>query len=157
MSEFISLKVTGLKELIASFVKWPREIRRMAVGAGRESRDVILRTEGLKSYPPKKGQYAAPYYPHYKRGIGTQTSPGHNLMNSENMGKKWYSKEAAGYGIEIGNTASYAKWAHGKEQSRMMAGFGWRQLLKVAQEKTQEIQSIWQRWVNDTLRRIGLR
>lgn len=156
MPEFISLKIEGLDKLIASFDKWPREIRRALVGAGRRSRDVILDTRGLRNYPLMKGQYAAPHYPWYQRTKGTWTSPGHNLLESENMGKKWYSREATGYSIEIGNTATYAKWAHGEEQSRMMALFGWRKLLSVAREKTKEIQTVYQGFVNDLLRRIGL-
>lgn len=155
MPELISIEIKGLDKLIKAFDKWPKEIRASMEKAGREAAEEVIQTEGLASYPPSTAANAPPY-PYYERGKGTWTSPGHNLYNSEILGKKWTTK-ATGYNTIIGNTASYAKWLHDdKHQAKAMGRIGWRKLFEVAKEKVTKITRIYQKWVNQTIRRLGL-
>lgn len=155
MPEFISLEITGLDKLVKAFDKWPREIRKNIEAAGREASDEILNTEGLRNYPPETAANRPPA-PFYIRGRGTQYASGRNTLTSENLGKKWLTT-VKGYFTRIGNIASYAKWLHSdKLQARAMGRIGWRKLFDVAREKIPEITRIYQRWVNATIRRLGL-
>ncbi len=124
--------------------------------AGEDAAKVILLTEGMSKYPPLTKANAPPY-PFYRRGIGTMYASGRIDKTSENLSKRWMTK-SVGYGVEISNTATYAKWVHSdKFQARAMGRIGWRKLVEVAREKHREIQKVYQDAVNLVLRRIGLR
>lgn len=159
MPEFISLEIKGLDKLVKAFDKWPREIQLGILQAGREASNEILNTEGLRGYPPSTAANRPPA-PYYIRGRGTQYASGRNRGESENLGKQWVRTRSGSYGIRISNRASYAWAVHGhkagKKQARAMGRIGWRKLFDVAKEKIPEITRIYQRWVNRTIKRLGL-
>jgi hypothetical protein len=154
MPDAIDLKVKGLDKLVKAFDKFPREITKNMAQAGEQAaEDVILKTKGTANYPPSTAANQPPT-PYYIRGIGTQYAT-RNLGNSENMGKQWTVK-SQGFNTKIDNAASYAKWVHGQDQARAMARIGWRKIFDVAKEKITPITKVYQRWVDKTIRRLGL-
>ena len=154
MADF-DIKVKGLDKLVKAFAKFPREITKNMRQAGKQAaEDVILKTEGTANYPPATAANQPPT-PYYERGRGTWTSPGNNLGNSENLGKKWTMK-SQGFNTKIDNAASYAKWVHGPDQAQAMARIGWRKIFDVAKEKIVPITKVYQRWVDKTIRQLRL-
>lgn len=150
----ITIDVKGLDKVIAKLNKFPKEIARNFSAAGAESaKDVILPTEGLQNYPPMTAANAPPV-PYYKRNLGTQYAT-RNLMNSEQLGKKW-NVQRKGFSTIIGNPVSYARYVHGEEQAKAMAGIGWKKLFAVAKQKIKAIQKVYQAWVNKTIKDLGL-
>ena len=151
-----TVEIHGLDELHAKFRKFPVQVARNVGQAGVEAgKDVILKTKGLQNYASATSANKPPT-PYYIRSVGTQTSAAHNLMNSENMGRKWVVK-AHGWQTRVGNIASYSKWVHGEEQAAAMGKIGWRKLYDVAKEKIGAIQKVYNKWVAKTLREIGLK
>jgi hypothetical protein len=154
--EFIKVEVEGLEELQRAIERFPREVEKYLGAAGLQAANkVVLPTEGLKKYPPATGANAPPP-PYYIRGRGTQYASGRNSGKSERYGTRWYAKRN-GYGTEIGNTASYARWLAGDEQARHMAPKGWRKLTEVVEEKMPEIIKVYQAWVDKLLVAVGLK
>jgi hypothetical protein len=152
--EAIRIEVKGLDELLAKFDKFPKQIARNMSQAGHEAANrVILNTEGLKAYPPASEGNREPT-PYWIRGRGLETDKG-NLNNSERMGTKWTTKRE-GFNTMIGNSASYAKWVHGDDQAKAMAGHGWKKLFEVAKDKLSQIQKVYQAWVDKTIKELGL-
>lgn len=155
MSDPIEIHTEGVKELVTNFDKYPGTIRLYLSQAGNESANrVILKTKGVQKYPPATSANQPPT-PYYIRGRGTQTKT-RNYGNSERLGTQWRVK-TVGYGTEIANRSSYAKWAHGDAQARAMARIGWRKLEEVAVEKIGQIRKIYEAWVAKALHDIGLR
>jgi len=154
--ESLQIEIVGLDKLLAAFEKFPTKVAANLGIAGLESANKILDTKGMRNYP--KGTKAnKPPTPYYIRGRGTQSSPGTNLYNSENLGKQWVI-ERKGLQTSIGNRASYAKWVHDdKLQARAMHKIGWRKLFDVAKEKLGAIQKVYQQWVDKTLRDVNLK
>jgi len=150
----VTIKVEGIEKLQAALHKFPLEMARYLSQAGDEAaKQEVLRTQGLKLYPPATGANAPPT-PYYIRGRGVQTASG-NKLNSERLGTQWYVKKV-GMGTEIGNRASYGRWVHGEEQASFMAPKGWRKLTDVVDEKMGKIVTIYQRWVNKLIKDLGL-
>lgn len=149
----LELKVTGLDRVIAAIDKFPREIRKYMVAAGKESASHILNTQGLRRYPPA-GSGNVPPTPYYIRGVGTQYAT-KNLHNSERYGTRFYVEPTA-YGVTVGNSASYAKWLGGEEQAKHMAAIGWRKLVEVAEEKLTDVTAVYQKWIDRLIRDLGL-
>jgi len=148
------IELEGLDKLVAKLHKFPREIARNLGAAGEESaKDVILPTQGLQNYPPLTAANAPPV-PYYIRGRGTQYAT-RNLENSELLGKQWVVQRK-GFNTVIGNTASYARYVHGEEQAKAMAGIGWKKLFDTAKEKLKDIQKVYQAWVNKTIKDLKL-
>ena len=56
----------------------------------------------------------------------------------------------------ISNAASYAKHLAGEEQASHMKKLGWRKLKDVAQEKIGKIKRIFEKWIDYTIRELGL-
>ena len=162
-----TVEIHGLEELHAKFRKFPVKVARNVGQAGVEAgKDVVLKTKGLQNYAAATSANKPPT-PYYIRSVGTQTSAAHNLMNSENMGRKWVVK-AQGWQTRVGNIASYSKWVHGHPddpgggQAKHMGPQGkppkgWRILRDVAKEKIGAIQAVYNKWVAKTLREIGLK
>ena len=151
----VHIKIEGLDKVIAKLNKFPRQIARNFGAAGSESaKDVILPTEGLQNYPPMTAANEPPV-PYYIRGRGTQYAT-RNLMNSEkSLGTKWVV-ERKGFSTVIGNPVSYAKWVHGEEQAKAMAGIGWKKLFDTAKDKLKDIQKVYQAWVSKTIKDLKL-
>ena len=151
----LDIEVHGIKELNAAFRKFPTKVAKNMTQAGHEAstRD-ILPTKGLQRYPPATAANQPPT-PYYVRGTGTQLKS-RNLMNSENLGKQWTTRQE-GWTTRIGNRASYAKWVHGEEQAKAMGAKGWRKLLEVAKEKIGKVTKVYSDWVAKTLKECGLR
>ena len=153
-NQAVKIEVKGLDKIIKAFAKFPREIMKDIKDAGEESADEILNVKGLRNYPELTDANMPPT-PYYKRGKGMQYAS-RNALDSENLSKKW-TVVSQGYKTTIGNTASYAKWVHGKDdQAKAMGRIGWRKLFDVAKDKTQAIQKIYQKWINHTIKRLGL-
>lgn len=151
----ITIKIVGLKELQQAMKKAPDRIKRILVQAGNEvGDDVILPTEGLKTYPPKTSANQPPT-PYYIRGRGTQLEGG-NLYNSERLGTQFYVKSEP-LKTYIGQRASYGPHVVGDEQAAVMKRIGWRKLLDVAEEKKEQIVEVYQGWVNYALKELGLK
>lgn len=150
----VHIKIEGLDKVIAKLNKFPRQIARNFGAAGEESaKDIILPTEGLQNYPPATAANAPPV-PYYIRGRGTQYTD-RNLMNSQRLGTRWVV-ERKGFSTVIGNPVSYARWVHGEEQAKAMAGIGWKKLFDVAKDKIKAIQKVYQAWVNKTIKDLKL-
>ena len=155
MSDPIVLEIKGLDRIIAGLEKFPRQIIRYMQAAGRESGSEVIMTQGLKQYPPE-GEGNREPYPFYIRGRGTQTSPGRNDRRSERYGTQFHV-EPSGYGVIIGNRASYAPYLAGEyEQSRKAAIIGWRRLIDVARQKIAIIEQIYQRFVDRAILDLDL-
>jgi hypothetical protein len=149
----ISVKVIGLDKLRQALQDVPDELERTVKGAGNEIGETILRTEGLREYPPAT-EANSPPTPYYIRGRGMQYKRGNN-HSSERLRAQYYV-ETHGTDITIGNRASYAGWVSGEEQARAMGAKGWRKLLEVAEEKLPEITRIYNDWVERGLKKLGL-
>lgn len=150
----IRVEVRGLDKLLPKMEKIGDKLNVTLQNAALESERTILDTEGLRKYPPETAANREPY-PFYERGRGTWTRPGYNTGKSERYGTKWTTKRI-NYGAIIGNSASYAKYLGGEEQNRVMAAYGWRRLFDVAREKKDEIQKVFQGWVNRLLKELDL-
>jgi hypothetical protein len=144
-NDVITIEVNA-KELIRALERAPREIERAIERAGMESGQNIIKQEGLKAYPiePQWEGYR------YKRGG----------LRSERYGTKWNTRYAS-LQTTIGNSASYARYLAGEEQSRKVnmhiPGLGWRKLMEVAREQLGEIKSIFEYWIKLGLHRAGLK
>ena len=152
MSDF-GVEIIGLEKLQKALGRFPRQIMKYMVQAGKEGASVILKVRGLKAYPPA-GPGNRPPTPYYVRGIGTQYAS-FNKGNSEQYGKRWEVK-GEGYGVRVGNSASYAKYLAGEKQARAMEDIGWRRLWEVAINKLLELKKIYQAWVSKCLHDLGL-
>lgn len=149
----IHIEVRGMDELMRKMDKFPAEIKQTMEAAGREAAEEVLKTDGLRKYPPTTAANAPPA-PYYIRGRGMQYMTG-NTGSSEKLGTQW-TVEPKGFKTTIANRASYAKWVHGEQQAHFMAPKGWRKLVEVGKEKTTEITRIYNLWVERLLKRIGL-
>ena len=150
----VQITVKGLDRLIKGLGRFPREIARYMSQAGHEAgEDVILKTEGLRKYPPATSANQPPT-PYYIRGRGTQYKSG-NRGNSERLGTQFYVKRE-GWNTAIGNRASYAKYVVGEQQASFMKPKGWKKLFDVAKDKKAKIQKVYQAWVDKALRDFGL-
>lgn len=150
----IEIKLNNADQVQRALQQAPKEMIGALDQAGREAADrVILSTEGLKNYPPATAANLPPT-PYYIRGRGTQYKKG-NDQKSERLGTQFYVR-SANASTYIGNRASYADYAVGKKQSRVMARIGWRKLEDVAREKIDQVTRVYQAWVDRTLRKLGL-
>ena len=151
----LKVEIKGLDKLNRAMKKFPKTVMKNWSAAGKEAaEDVILSTEGLRNYPPDTAANKPPA-PFYIRGVGTQTQSS-NYLNSERLGTKW-DVTRSGFQTSISNPASYARYVHGKEQAKAMAGIGWKKLHDTARKKLKQITRVYQGWVNKTLRDVGLK
>ena len=156
MSE-ITIRLEGLEKYQSKLEEIKKRLNRYMTAAALEaSRTVILPTVGVQKYPPITSQRRSPDYPYYHRGMGTWTSPDHNTCTSEEYGKQWYHRSEE-LGVRVGNSASYAQWLVGKNQATRMAGFGWRKISDVAEEKKPQIKQVFLNWLNKLLHDVGLK
>lgn len=157
-NDSIKITVVGLDKVLAAMGKFPGQVDRYLVAAGKEAGSEIIETQGLLRYPPSTAANAPPV-PYYIRGRGTQTAHG-NLYNSERLGSQGtsegFSIAAVGPVTTIGNRASYAKYVIGEQQKPWMARIGWRKLFDVAREKVPQITAIYAGWVGKCIRDLGL-
>lgn len=154
MSDPIEIKIEGADKIAAALNRFPVEIKRNFELAGQEAAEEIIQSQGLAKYPPMTAANAPPT-PYYIRGTGTQYKSRNN-GKSENYKAQFYAK-STGTGTIIGNRASYAKYLAGeKEQSRVMERIGWRKLIDVAREKLGKITTIFNKWAQYTIDKLGL-
>ena len=153
MTDTIRIEVEGLDKILDAFDRFPRQIAKNFSEAGHDAAKLILRQEGLQNYPPHTSANRPPT-PYYVRGRGTQYKS-YNRGESENLGKRWTTYRLGG-SMYIANNASYARWVHGEEQARAMGRIGWRKLKEVGKEKLKDITAIYQRWINYTIKQLGL-
>jgi hypothetical protein len=149
----IRVQVIGLEKVREGLAKFPRQIEKYMYSAGRESASAVLTTEGLKKYPPATAANKPPV-PYYVRGLGTQTASG-NLGQSEDYKHRWTVKKA-GYGVEVRNDASYARYLGGSEQVGWAKDHGWRKLTDVAHQKLGKIVAIYNGWIAKLIKDLGL-
>jgi hypothetical protein len=149
----LRVQVVGLDRVQRGLAKFPRQIEKYMYSAGREAASVVLKTEGLKKYPPATDANKPPI-PYYVRGLGTQTASG-NTGTSENYGKRWTVKKA-GYGVEVKNDASYARYLGGSKQVGWAKDYGWRKLVDVAHEKLGKIVAVYNAWIAKLIADLGL-
>jgi len=153
----LKVRVRGLTALTEGFRRAPKAIGQAVADASTLAGKRIIDTVGLGKYPPM-GPGNQPPTPYYVRGEGTQLKS-KNLHNSEKLGARFHSLgEARGLGavIKLGNTASYAPYVVGDEQSRVMAKIGWRKLRDVAKQKLSEVGKIFEEVIGAALKQIGL-
>jgi len=150
----IHIEIEGLDEVLNNLDTFGRDLPKYMKGAGIEASNEILNEKGLRNYPPAT-EANLPPPPYYIRGRGMQTSASRNDGRSERLGTRW---EVLSYALRtvIRNPVSYAKWVHGTEQARAMSRIGWKILVEVAKEKTQVIETIYNKWVNKLLKSKGL-
>lgn len=66
---------------------------------------------------------------------------------SQRYGTKWFVKRVP-YGVRVGNSASYAPYLTGASmQSKLMAKYGWRKLVDVANQNMPKITAVFQAWI----------
>jgi len=150
-----SIVTMGLDDLQRKFAAFQKEIQKSFSQAGKEAGTEILKTQGLRQYPPATAANRPPA-PFYVRGHGTEYASGENSNTSENLGKQWYTQASGDYGTEVGNRASYAPFVHGEEQARNMATKGWRKLIEVANDMSKRIAEIYEKWTAYTIKKLGL-
>jgi len=150
----IDIKVEGLDKLEKALERFPKKIDKNLKQAGKDAAEEILDTQGLRRYPPATAANLPPA-PYYQRGSGTIYASGKSSGTSENYGKKW-NVEAQRYTTRISNSASYAPYLAGEQQARAMQRLGWRKIFDVAKEKMSRITRIFQKWIDYTIRELGL-
>lgn len=148
------IRIEGDERIRQAIKKAPREIATAIKAAGQEASNEILNTQGLRRYPPATSANLPPT-PYYVRGRGMQYKS-RNDGRSERYGTKWTTR-TRGSGTVIGNSASYARYLAGEEQSAKMAEKGWRKLFEVAKEKMARITRIYDGWISRALQRAGLK
>jgi hypothetical protein len=150
----ITIKIQGLEELIKDLDRLPKEIDQAMKAAGKEAAEIVLSTEGVRTYPPETAANRAPA-PFYIRGKGTQTKSG-NRWNSERYGSQWTVK-ATTPGVTISNRASYGIYlADENKQAAAMADKGWVKLIDAARDQEGEITKVYQAWIDRAIKKIGL-
>ncbi len=149
----MSIRLEGDKRLRQALARFPAILAEYLRKAGEEASELILETEGLRSYPPATPANQPPT-PYYARGQGMQYES-YNDGRSEQYNEQWRT-EQRGYGAVIENSASYAGHLAGEEQSQAMAEIGWRKLWDVTQEKALQVAAIYNAWVGKALRKAGL-
>ncbi len=151
----LEVELKGLDKLNRAMKKFPKTVIKNLGAAGKEAaEDIILRTVGLREYPPATAANKPPT-PYYIRGVGTQTQSS-NYLNSERLGTKW-DVTRRGYETRISNPVSYAPHLHGEKQAEAMATIGWKKLYDTAKKKLKQITRVYQGWVDKTLRDVGLK
>jgi hypothetical protein len=154
MSDPIEITIRGADKLKIALDKFPEMIKKIAAQAADEAAKEVLNTTGLQRYP---GMSAAnqPPTPYYIRGVGMQYKSSNN-MKSEKYGTQFYVKHE-GYGTVVGNRASYARYLTDEnDQASHMARLGWRKLIDVAREKIGRITTIYNKWVEYAIDKLGL-
>ena len=150
----LDIEIKGADKIAKALNEFEEPIRRNFQQAGDEGAKEILNTTGLMKYPPETEANRAPE-PYYIRGRGMQYKSTNN-MRSEKYGTKFYVRQK-GYGVIIGNSASYAKWlADEHKQAEHMAALGWRKLIEVAREKLDSVRVIFDKWAQYTIDKLGL-
>jgi hypothetical protein len=152
------IKLTGVKQLqrklgrVAAMKSLQRELLK---GASR----VKIKTEEYapesEANTPKSTTPGAKWY---ERGYGQRWANegargGRAKRTSQTLGKRWYMRPLSGIGAVIGNTASYAKYVHGKLQARFHKARGWLKLEDVAEDELPKITKSLQDAINRELRR----
>lgn len=170
----IELSITGIDVIMRNLDKFKAEIDRYLGAAGQQAAQEILRTPGLKQYPPattanapgrtkivtfRGGKTASFRMGYYIRGRGMQTPTrggGYkDLANSERLGTQW-TVTRSGRNTKVGNRSSYAPYVHGDQQPDYMAAIGWRKLDEVADENIVRINEIYQEWINKLISDTGM-
>lgn len=149
----IKIEVVGADKIVAGLKRFPEEIKNNFAAAGQEAAEEIIGTEGLAKYPPETDANRPPT-PYYIRNRGMQYKT-KNTGKSERYGTQFYTKKE-NYGTIIGNRASYAKYLAGEEQARHMAKIGWKKMIDVAKEKIGLITTIFNKWADYTIKKLGL-
>ena len=103
----------------------------------RDFSDLIKNT--LSKYPPtSEANQPNRFGKWYQRGWGTRTSTG-GTHTSENLKEKWYIN-LRGKEAEIGNTASYAVYVQGNQQTWFHKARGWLTLEDESEKEVPEIE-----------------
>ncbi len=164
MTNPIEIEIKGADKIVAALTKFPQEIAQNFRKAGEEAEEEIVETRGLKNYPPKTeanapGRYSIKTHQkmgYYVRGTGAFSPSGKQTGGSEDYGSNFYAKHTPG-GTIIGNRTSYAKYlADENLQARVMEKYGWRKLIDVAKEKLGIITTIFNKWAQYTIDKLGL-
>jgi hypothetical protein len=143
----ITIKIKGLDKVQKNIDRFGNDLPVFLQGARLEVADEILKTKGLRSYPPAtKANF--PPTPFYIRGRGTQTSGTRNTGSSERLGTRWEVVPYGRIGVKISNPVSYAKYVHGEEQARAMEKIGWAKLVDTAQSKIGVITATYEKWIH---------
>lgn len=154
MSDHIEIIIKGTDKLKRAFAEFPKVIKEMIGLASDQAAKEVLNTVGLQRYPPATAANQPPP-PYYIRGVGMQYKTKNN-MKSEKYGAQFYVKHEE-YGVIIGNRASYAKYlTDEKEQAMHMEKIGWRKLIDVAREKIEKITTIFNKWIEHGINKLGL-
>jgi len=171
MSDGLQVELVGVDKLINNLDRFAEQIGKGMGDAGKKIGSLIIRQPGLRSYPPEgiqngpgrmtlegKGTPYVRMVPMgwYERGYGWVSANGdRGRRTSQRLGTKW-TVEPSPFQVVIGNTADYAPYVHGEEQSRRMAGYGWRKLVDVAREQLSEAARIYQVFVDRLIKQLGL-
>lgn len=135
--------------------------------AGTQAAKLILRQRGLQRYPPQRRGMPQPFVSDRQRryffwalaqGIIEVPYRRGKSARSERYGTQFYvESHPRNLTTIVGNRASYARWLTDKDQqSGYMAARGWRKLKEVALEQEDNIVAIYDRWIQQALKRIGL-
>jgi hypothetical protein len=163
----ISIRIKNLKEIQIALAKFPRYMKAVQHEFSRAASEVVLADQGGNKpfYAPETSHNRPPEI-YYERGVGSHYV---NRIEhtSEQMDKRFYTK-TSGFNTHIGNTASYAHYVIGDDQtynSRTdhhgypigMAQIGWQKLINAARKGKQAIADRWDDIVRRTLERVGLK
>jgi hypothetical protein len=150
----IEVEVRGFDKVKEAFRRFPQAIQKNFRAAGLEASNLILDTEGLRTYPPATAANYPPT-PYYIRGRGTQYKS-YNKGESQRYGTRWSVTQENGYNTKMKNVATYSPYLGGEEQAGHMAAIGWRKIFEVATEKLSQIVEIYAKWVKKTIEELGL-
>jgi hypothetical protein len=149
----VKIEVKGIDVLERKLKLFPARIQANMSQAAEEAGKLVVWSEGLATYPPETAANHPPT-PYYKRGAGMVYKDRVD-DSSEKYGSR-FTVQREGFGARIGNSASYAKYLAGDQQSKAMAKIGWRKLIDVANEKIVKIKKIFDGWVAKTIRDLNL-
>jgi hypothetical protein len=151
----ISISVTGLDQVQAALAEFPKQVGGYMRAAGQEVGTEVVQTVGVGKYPPA-GPGNAPPTPYYVRGVGRQYAS-YNDNRSERLGTQ-FTVDASpdGFGVVIGNRASYAPYDVGDDQARAMAAIGWVKVYDAAVSTLDKITAIFQAWIDKLIKDLNL-
>ena len=154
------VELEGIERLTAAAQRFPQQVAQYWTAAGDQAAKHLLRTEGLRAYPPSTAAnqpgrvVAGRKLGYYVRGDGWYTASGKAYRNSQRLGTQWTVQHDR-LSTTIGNRTTYAPFVHGDKQARFHAARGWRKLKDVAEEKRAELTGIFQRWIDKALADLG--
>jgi len=156
----VDINIKGLDHIVKSLKQFPGHFARYMQAAGMEFVNRYLfsgQGYGRGLYPPAGPGNQLPH-PYYIRGRGTQTSDIHNLGESQRLGSNLYVRPVASKPqVEFGTRGvTYAEYAVGEKQSRVMANIGWEKFTSKIKRHGAKLSEVYSLWIIKLLKDVKL-